>query len=128
MLGTKEMFGIVVGNVRHINQIEDCGAMDTHIFMLIRKWWFPVALTYFAVLASRATGGDEWLRLRSGAARHLPRYSHRLNGLIERCLHPDPAERPTAKKLLTDLEIIIDRSVPVLLPCGLCMYEVQLIF
>eukprot|EP00041_Stephanoeca_diplocostata_P028449 m.807408 g.807408 ORF g.807408 m.807408 type:complete len:780 (+) comp23378_c0_seq2:233-2572(+) len=56
--------------------------------------------------------GEEWLRLRRGAARHLPRYSHRLNGLIERCLHPNPTERPSAKKLLMDLEIIIDRSVP----------------
>ena len=56
--------------------------------------------------------GDEWHKLRDGAAPHLPRYSANFNSLIESMLHPDPMQRPSANAVLSHPALVQERKVP----------------
>ena len=56
--------------------------------------------------------GDDWHKLRDGSAPHLPRYSANFNNLIQRMLHPDPTQRPSANSVLSHPALVQERKVP----------------
>lgn len=56
--------------------------------------------------------GGDWHKLRDGSAPHLPRYSANFNNLIQRMLHPDPTQRPSANSVLSHPALVQERKVP----------------